>query len=160
MPPAAFIDPAAFVDVHAVYDRDVIRLANPQRFEMEQLTAVVHLDREAGLVVGYKDVAADEFWARRSSSGPPLMPHVLVCEAAAQLCSFYCHEVGAVPGGYLLFGGMERVRFRGAIGPGDRLIIAGKKEKVRRRQTTFAAQAFVGPVMVFHGSVIGVPFIP
>lgn len=160
MPPPAFMDPAAFVDAQPLYDLEAVRLGNPQRFEMEQLTAIVHVDRDVGLIVGYKDVADDEFWARCPSSGSPLMPRVLVCEAAAQLCSFYCHVVGAVPGGYLLFGGMDRVRFRGRVAPGDRLLIVGKEEKSRRRQTIFAVQAFVDRVMVFHGSVIGVPFVP
>ena len=56
---------------------------------MEQLTAIVHVDPEKHLVAGYKDVGNDEFWVRGHMPGYPLMPGVLMCEAAAQLCSYY-----------------------------------------------------------------------
>jgi 3-hydroxyacyl-[acyl-carrier-protein] dehydratase len=45
---------------------------------------------------------------------------------------------------------MEDVRFRGPVRPGDRLMLVGKGEKVRRRQTVFDAQGFVDARMVFH----------
>ena len=43
---------------------DEIRKVNPQRFEMEQLTAIVYENAERGACVGYKDVTRDEFWVR------------------------------------------------------------------------------------------------
>ena len=136
---------------------DDIRAVNPQRFEMEQLTAIVHLDHDAQLLIGYKDVRGDEFWARGHVPGCPLMPGVLICEAAAQLCGFYCHAVDLVPHGFLGFGGIDDVRFRGPVRPGDRLVIIGKAERLRRRQPIFDTQAFVEGNMVFHGKIIGVP---
>jgi hypothetical protein len=42
-------------------DAEEIRRYNPQRHEMEQLTAVVYDDPEAGICVGYKDVTPHEF---------------------------------------------------------------------------------------------------
>ena len=39
-----------------IFTIDDIRRVNPQRDEMEQLTAIVHVDREKNGVVGYKDV--------------------------------------------------------------------------------------------------------
>jgi 3-hydroxyacyl-[acyl-carrier-protein] dehydratase len=41
---------------HVVADIEEIRRINPQRFEMEQLTAIVFDDMERGICVGYKDV--------------------------------------------------------------------------------------------------------
>ena len=70
-------------------DIEEIRRYNPQRFEMEQLSAVCYEDRETKTCVAYKDVTADEFWVRGHMPGIPLMPGVLMCEAAAQLAS-YC----------------------------------------------------------------------
>jgi 3-hydroxyacyl-[acyl-carrier-protein] dehydratase len=87
----------------------------------------------------------------------PLMPGVLMCEAAAQLCSFYCHEIKILEAGFIGFGGMEDVRFRGQVKPGDRLVIMAKAMRVHRRQTVFETQGFVGANMVYHGRVIGVP---
>lgn len=157
MPPAAVVDPATIDTSQTLFDLEEIRRLNPQRFEMVQLTAVVHLDKEEGLIVGYKDVSEDEFWVRGHLPGYPLMPGVLMCEAAAQLCSFFCHKIDLLKDGFMGFGGLEDVRFRGKVKPGDRLIIASKAIRLHRRQTTFETQAFVEGNMVFHARVIGVP---
>ncbi len=156
MPPVALIDPATIDTSKVMVDREGIRLGNPQRFEMEQLTAIVSIDPESHLIIGYKDVGFDEFWVRGHVPGYPLMPGVLMCEAAAQLASYYCYYIKIVEDGFLGFGGMEDVRFRGKVQPGDRLVLVSKAAKVNRRQTVFETQGFVGGNMVFHGKIIGV----
>ena len=157
MPPVALVDPATIDTSRILVDRDGIRLGNPQRFEMEQLTAIVLLDPENHLIIGYKDVAPDEFWVRGHMPDYPLMPGVMMCEAAAQLCSYYCYAIKLVEGGFIGFGGMEDVRFRGQVRPGDRLILVSKATRVHRRQTVFETQGFVDTNMVYHGKIIGVP---
>jgi len=156
MPPAALIDPDALDTSKVLFGLEEIRKGNPQRYEMEQLSAIIHYDAEASLIVGYKDLSADEFWVRGHMPGYPLMPGVMMCEAAAQLCSFYCHQVGIIKNGFLGFGGMEDVRFRGTVRPGDRLVVVAKAVKVHRRQMTFSTQGFVGGNMVFQAQIIGV----
>ena len=79
MPPVPLVDPAAIDTSRVLVDREGIRRENPQRFEMEQLTAIVHLDLEHALIIGYKDVAPDEFWVRGHMPDYPLMPGALIC---------------------------------------------------------------------------------
>ena len=157
MPPVALAEPAEIDTSRVLYDRDAIRGINPQRFEMEQITAIVHLDRDEHLIIGYKDVRDDEFWVRGHMPDYPIMPGVLMCEAAAQICSFYCHVIEIVKDGFFGFGGMEDVRFRGLVKPGDRLILMAKAERLRLRQTIFETQGFVDGNMVFNARIIGVP---
>ena len=157
MPPAPLVDPQTIDTSRVVLDRDGIRRYNPQRFEMEQLTAIVHLDTEQKLIVGYKDVLPDEFWVRGHMPDFPLMPGVLMCEAAAQLASCYCKAAALFRTGFVGFGGMEDVRFRGQVRPGDRLVLVSKAIRIHRRQTIFETQGFVDGNMVYHGRVIGVP---
>lgn len=88
MPPPAHFDLANLDLSRVVADQDAIRKVNLQRFEMEQLTAIVHIDRDNHVIVGYKDVRPDEFWVRGHMPNYPLLPGVLMCEAAAQLCSY------------------------------------------------------------------------
>ena len=47
-----------------VADIHEIRRFNMQRFEMEQLSAIVYEDVAQMICVGYKDVTDQEFWVR------------------------------------------------------------------------------------------------
>ncbi|WZO99735.1 3-hydroxyacyl-ACP dehydratase FabZ family protein [Isosphaeraceae bacterium EP7] len=160
MPPAALVDPETIDTSRVLVDLDGLRKANTQRFEMEQLTAIVRIDDEQKLIIGYKDVSPDEFWVRGHMPDYPLMPGVLMCEAAAQICSYYCDHIKLVEDGFVGFGGMEDVRFRGQVRPGDRLVIIAKALRLNRRRTIFETQGFVGTNMVYHGQIIGVLLTP
>ena len=157
MPPQLHLDPAGLDMGRVVADLEAIRRVIPQRFEMEQLSAIVYLDPEQQVIAGYKDVSSDEFWVRGHMPDYPIMPGVVMCEAAAQLCSYYIATQGLLQGDFLGFGGMEEVRFRGPVRPGDRLLLIGKLSRYHRRQTIFNVQGFVGTSMVFHADIIGVP---
>jgi len=157
MPPEALFDVTTVDLSHVVADRAAIRAFNLQRFDLEQLDAIVLLDPARQLIVGYKDVRDDEFWVRGHFPKMPLLSGVLMCEAAAQLCSYYAiAERVMAPGTMLGFGGLEEVRFRGPVRPGDRLVLIGKALKLNRRQSRFNVQGVVDDLMVFHAEVIGV----
>jgi 3-hydroxyacyl-[acyl-carrier-protein] dehydratase len=157
MPPVFHLDPAGLDLTRVIGDQEAIRKVNPQRFEMEQLTAIVYVDPSQHIVVGYKDVQADEFWVRGHMPNYPLLPGVLMCEAAAQLCSYYIATNGLMQGDFIGFGGLENVRFRSPVRPGDRLVLIGKAIKLNRRQAVFNVQGLVGNTMVFHADVLGLP---
>jgi 3-hydroxyacyl-[acyl-carrier-protein] dehydratase len=159
MPRELLLDPASIDWNRVIVDVDGIRNVNPQRFEMEQLTAVVLIDTEKHMIAGYKDVRPDEFWVRGHLPGYPLYPGVLMCEAAAQLCSYYITTQGYARGDFVGFGGLENVRFRGKVRPGDRLLLIGKATKLNRRKTICNVQGFVGAKLVFNGDIIGVPLM-
>lgn len=157
MPPPQHLDPANLNLNEVLADQEAIRKVNPQRFEMEQLSAIVYLDPDRKLIAGYKDVRPDEFWVRGHMPDYPLMPGVLQCEAAAQLCAYYITTQGLMQGDYIGFGGLENVRFRGPVRPGDRLVMVAQGMKYSRRQAIFNVQGFVGARMVFHADIVGVP---
>jgi 3-hydroxyacyl-[acyl-carrier-protein] dehydratase len=157
MPPEVHVDPAGIDWSKVIADQEAIRRVNPQRFEMEQLTAVVFMDTAAQVIAGYKDIRADEFWVRGHMPGYPLYPGVLMCEAAAQLCGYFITVNQLMPGDFCGFGGLENVRFRAPVRVGDRLLLIAKGTRVNRRQTICNVQGFVGATMVFHADVIGVP---
>ncbi|HWB12106.1 MAG TPA: 3-hydroxyacyl-ACP dehydratase FabZ family protein [Pirellulales bacterium] len=141
-----------------VADIHGIRRYNPQRYEMEQLTAIVHEDTEGKLGVGYKDVRHDEFWARGHMPGMPIMPGVMLCECAAQLCSYLSQKYDLLGAEVLGFGGMDEVRFRDPVYPGDRLVMVAQLIKVRRGALVISqCQGFVRNVMVYEGQIKGVP---
>ena len=156
MPPPALLDPDEF-PTEVVADAEAIERVLPQRHEMRQLDAITMVDTGRQLIVGYKDVGSGEFWVRGHMPGHPLLPGVLMCEAGAQLCSYYGRKAGVVSGDFIGFGGMDEVRFRGPVVPGDRLWLVGYTPKHSQRRMLFEVQGFVDGKLVFQSKTIGIP---
>jgi len=142
---------------NVIADVEEIRKYNPQRHEMEQLTAIVVDDVGCHTVVGYKDVTEDEFWVRGHMPGMPLMPGVVMVEAAAQLCSYFTQKHDLLQAAMVGFGGLEEVRFRDPVVPGDRLVLIGHLDKVRpKRMLVSRFQGLVGDAVVVEGIIKGI----
>jgi 3-hydroxyacyl-[acyl-carrier-protein] dehydratase len=135
-----------------------IRRWNPQRYAMEQLTAIVHESDEDRICVGYKDTSPEDFWVSGHMPGLPLMPGVIMCEASAQLASYYVQKNDLLGADLLGLGGLEEVRFRDVVRPGDRLIIVCQLIRVRREAMIICRfQCFVGDNLVCDGKIKGIP---
>ncbi len=152
---ALIIDFSEYDLDHVVADTEEIRRTNMQRYEMEQLTAICFEDSDRGICVGYKDLTENEFWVRGHMPGMPLMPGVMMCEAAGQLSSYYSRRYNLM-GGVIGFGGLEDVRFRGVVRPGDRFVIVCRLLKLRRSIMTCEFQCFVKQNLVCEGKLKGV----
>lgn len=141
-----------------IADIEAIRRVNRQRHEMEQLTAVVFEDEPTQAVVGYKDVTDQEFWVRGHMPDFPLMPGVVMCEAAAQLASFYVTKRRLLGNHAVGFGGLEEVRFRGPVFPNSRLVVMAQLVRLRPNAlVTSRFQGFVNEQLVVEGIILGVP---
>jgi 3-hydroxyacyl-[acyl-carrier-protein] dehydratase len=87
-----------------------------------------------------------------------LMPGVLMCEAAAQLSSYFTHRYDLLQAKVIGFGGLEEVRFREPVVPGDRLVIAVEKIRVRPKAMIVCRfQGIVRDRIVVDGMIKGVP---
>lgn len=152
------LDFSAYDLDHVVADLEAIRRYNPQRHEMEQLTAIVHeTTDDPRICVGYKDVTHEEFWARGHMPGMPIMPGVIICEAAAQTCGYYVMKYNLLGAGTMGFGGMDDVRFRDPVLPGSRLVIVAKLLRLRRGVMSVCRfQAFVERSLVCEGQIKGI----
>jgi 3-hydroxyacyl-[acyl-carrier-protein] dehydratase len=135
-----------------------IRRYNMQRYEMEQLTAICYCDTTRQICAGYKDVTLDEFWVRGHMPRAPLMPGVMMCEASAQLASYFVQKYDLLGAKVVGFGGLEDVKFRGGVLPGDRLVIVVQLIKVRRGAMIVSRfQGFVKQEIVVEGILKGIP---
>ena len=151
------VDPATLDFSKVTATIEDIRKYNHQRFEMEQLTAIVHEDEANRLCVGYKDITHDEFWVRGHMPGMPLMPGVVMLEAVAQLCSYCATKYDLLGAEVVGFGGLEDVRFRDPVLPGDRLVVMCQQIRVRRgRMIISKFQGFVRNNLVLEGILKGI----
>lgn len=151
------LDPAEVDLDRVIADLDEIRQYIPQRDAMEQLSAIVYDDPEAGIVAGYSDQTENEFWVSGHMPGMPLMPGVMMCETAAQLCTYQVQRHGAMKVEMMGFGGLDKVRFRGIVRPGDRLLMVCKRIALRPGAMIRSAfQGFVGESLICEGELVGV----
>ena len=157
MPTEPIVD-LSRIDIDKIaYPIEQVRKYNPQRYEMEQLTYIAATDVEEGYTVAVRKLGDDEWWARGHIPGRPIFPGVLQVEAAAQVCSFHYHKAAPEDTRFFGFGGIDAVKFRGEVAPGDTFVIVVKALEIRSRRAVFDAQGFVADKMVFEGRITGMP---
>jgi 3-hydroxyacyl-[acyl-carrier-protein] dehydratase len=124
---------------------------------MEQITAIVHDDVERHICVGYRDITMDDFWVTGHMPFMPLMPGVIMCELAAQVFTYHIQKNDLSGAEVVGFGGLDGVKFRGVVRPGDRLVMVIMLTKHRRgRMAAAKFEGFVGESLVCEGELTGV----
>ena len=154
MPPALLFDYNKLDLSKVEFDVTEISRINPQAYEMSQLDAIVWHDLPAMMCLGYKDVTDHEFWVRGHIPGRPIMPGVIMIEAAAQLCSFFMRRIYGLKE-FIGFAGIDETKFRETVVPGNRLYLLGHIHKVRSRQFSARVQGVVNNKLVFETIISG-----
>lgn len=84
--------------------------------------------------VGIKNVTVNEPHFPGHFPGRPLMPGVLIVEAMAQVGGIVLTQLPEMEGGLFVFAGIDKVRFRRQVVPGDQLIITVELLTVKQRR--------------------------
>ncbi len=117
----------------------------PHRYPFLLLDRVT--DYEAGVSIrGYKNVSANEALFQGHFPDKSIFPGVLICEALAQLTAVYGFlTTGHRPAdGYLyLFAGLDNVKFKRQVVPGDQLELVVEFGSERRGMYKVHGKAFV-----------------
>ena len=137
------------------FDARAIERINPQRGSMRLIDSVVYQSAERDKAVAIKNIHDGEFWVDGHIPGRPLFPGVLMIEAAAQTASFVCLQ--RMEHRFMGFVGVDGVKFRGQVVPGDRLVILCQEIEFRPRRCTCQTQAVVNGDLVFEGKITAMP---
>ncbi len=84
--------------------------------------------------VGIKNVSVNEPHFQGHFPGRPLMPGVLIVEAMAQVGGVVLTQLPELPEGLFMFAGIDKVRFRRPVVPGDQLVMTVELLCVKQRR--------------------------
>lgn len=120
----------------------------PHRYPFLLIDKIVSVVPGEG-IVGIKNVTINEPFFQGHFPGHPIMPGVLIIEAMAQVGGAYAvvaDELGDDKVTY--FTGIDKVKFRKPVLPGDVLRIEIELVSLRRGIYAFAGKAFVEDTLV------------
>ncbi|MDN5348082.1 MAG: 3-hydroxyacyl-[acyl-carrier-protein] dehydratase [Clostridia bacterium] len=113
------------------------------------------LEMEPGRrAVGLKNVSANEPFFGGHFPGYPVMPGVLIMEALAQVGAIALLQLPHFRGKLPFFGGMDGVRFRRQVIPGDQLRLEVEIIKLKGRAGKAYGRAWVGDELAAEGELL------
>src|SRR5690606_33237176 len=104
--------------------------------------------------VGIKNVTGNENFFLGHFPGQPVMPGVLILEAMAQVGGVAMLYPEENRGKLAYFAGMERVKFRKPVTPGDQLRMVAELVKVRGNMGKLWAEHYVDDQVVDEGEFL------
>ena len=104
-------------------------------------------------IVGVKAVANNEPYLSRPVHGRPSLPPTILTEAVAQVGAILILAKPENKDQLIFFRGMERVRYRAAVYPGDVLVVEATVKRLRSRMGVLGGRATVNGKVVVDGTM-------
>lgn len=119
-------------------NRDEIKKFLPHR---EPMLLVDNIDFDGEICKANYHVTGEEFFVQGHFPGNPVVPGVIQCEIMAQSCALFLGDdlIGKTP----LYAGIDKVRFKRVVKPGDTIEIEAKILSQRGNLYQFDAKATV-----------------
>jgi len=139
----------------AKYDIQKIMAFLPHRYPFLLIDRVIEIE-PGDRIMALKNVTMNEPYFQGHFPSQPVMPGVLIIEAMAQAGGILAYESGSADnrGQLIYFMGMDKVRFRKPVVPGDQLIFEAKIIKMRTKVAKMTGTATVDNQLVAEAELM------
>ncbi len=125
----------------------------PHRYPFLLVDRIEELE-EGKKAVGIKNVTINEPFFQGHFPGNPIMPGVLIIEALAQVGAVAILSIEENKGKLGVFTGIDKVRFRKQVKPGDVLRLEAELTAFKRGMGKAVATAYVGDKVAASGELM------
>ena len=144
-------EPAAPV---ALDIKDILAIL-PHRYPFVMVDRILEIE-EGKHIVGLKNVTINEPFFQGHFPGEPVMPGVLILEGMAQVGALLAYRSipEAIGNKLVYFAGLEGVRFRKVVRPGDQVIYRLEIIKLKPKLSKMTGKAFVDGQLVAEAELL------
>lgn len=131
-------------------DSKEIQQIIPHRYPFLLVDRIIELE-EGKRAVGIKNVSGNEPFFQGHFPGYPIMPGVLIMEALAQVGAVVLLKMPEYAGHLAFYAGLDEVKFRRQVVPGDQLRLEIELTKLKRGIGIAEGKAYVGEELAAQG---------
>ncbi|MGB8226526.1 MAG: UDP-3-O-acyl-N-acetylglucosamine deacetylase [Sedimentisphaerales bacterium] len=136
----------------ALLDIRRIQKILPHRYPFLLVDKIIEIDGDR-FIKGVKNVTFNEMFFQGHFPGTPIMPGVLVLEAMAQVSGLLFAQKLEHTGKLAMLLGMDGVKLRRPVVPGDQLILTAETVRVRSKIAVCRCQALVAGIKAAEAEI-------
>ena len=140
------------MDLTLPLDYAAIERILPHRFPFLLVDRITEIEVDKR-IVGIKNVSLNERYLSHSAGGPPVLPPTILSEVIAQVGAILILAKPENRQRLPFFAGIERVRYRRPVYPGDVVVIEANVVRLRSRMGMLRGVARVNGKSVIDGTM-------
>src|SRR5262250_2108407 len=140
------------MDLTLPLDYAAIELILPHRYPFLLVDRITELEIDKR-IVGIKNVSLNERYLSREANGSPVLPPTILTEAVAQVGAIMILAKPENRQRLPFFAGIQRVRYRRAVRPGDVVVIEAVALRLRNKMGRLKGNARVNGHVVLEGTM-------